>query len=163
MSTDLGRRDALKKLAAVASAPLWVEALVSAAERHAPAHHAAIAASEGPWTPRVLSADQNRAVVALAEIIIPKTDTPGATDAKVNEFIDLTLHDAPPAERQQFLDGLAWLDAHCRETHGTSFAEATADTRLAIVTALAAPTPPAGAETGAALFAAAKGLTVTGY
>jgi len=163
MATTLGRRDALKKLAAVAAAPLWVEALAEAASQHAAEHHAAMAAAPGDWMPRVLTPDQNRAVVALAEIIIPQTDTPGATAANVNQFIDLTLHDAEPAERQQFLDGLAWLDAHARETHGSAFADTSADTQTAIVTALASPTPPPGATTGADFFKAMKSLAVTGY
>jgi glucoside 3-dehydrogenase (cytochrome c) hitch-hiker subunit len=163
MSTNLGRRDALKKLAAVAMAPLWVEALAEAAGRHAAAHHATIAGTPGPWMPKVLSADQNAAVVALAEIIIPQTDTPGATAAKVNEFIDLTLHDAEPADRQKFLDGLSWLDTHVRERHGAVFAGLDADTQIAILTALAAADPPAEFKPGADLFKAIKSLTVTGY
>jgi hypothetical protein len=163
MTTNLGRRDALKKLAAVAAAPLWVEALAEAASRHAVEHHAAMAAAAGPWTPRVLTPDQNRAVVALAEIIIPHTDTPGATAANVNPFVDLTLHDATPDDRRQFLDGLAWLDTHTRETHGSAFADADADTQIAVITALASPTPPPGATPGADFFKAMKSLTVTGY
>ena len=111
----------------------------------------------------MLSADQDRAVTAFAEIIIPETDTPGATAAHVDRFIDLVLHDGDANERQHFLDGLAWLDAHCRETHGRGFADLDAPARLAVVTALAAPTPPPGAEPGAAFFTAMKALTVTGY
>src|SRR6478672_1925541 len=106
----LTRRDALKKIAAggagAAAAVFWVDALVSAA---------------GPWTPKVLSPAQNESVIALAEIIIPKTETPGATDARVNEFIDGVLADAAEDNRKKFLDGLAWLDTHTTEAHGGPF------------------------------------------
>ena len=53
---------------------------------------------------------QNKTVTTLAEIIIPQTDTAGATKAKVNEFIDAVLADAKPKTTQKFLDGLAWID-----------------------------------------------------
>ena len=46
------------------------------------------------WTPRVLTARQNDAVVVLTELIIPETDTPGAKAALVNRFIDSVLSDA---------------------------------------------------------------------
>jgi hypothetical protein len=164
----LTRRDALRKIAAgsagAAASVFWVEALVSAAEQHAAHYHAPAAAAAGPWAPKVLSKAQNETVVALAEIIIPKTETPGATDARVNEFIDAVLADAPAEHRTQFLDGLAWLDTHTTEAHGAAFTVLTRDQQVAVLTALSklspevSPVPP-----GAEFFAAIKSLTVTGY
>jgi len=166
--SELTRRDALKKIAAggagAAAAVFWVDALVSAAEQHAAHYHAPAAAAAGPWTPKVLSPVQNEAVIALAEIIIPKTDTPGATDARVNEFIDGVLADASEDNRKKFLDGLAWLDTHTTEPHGAPFTKLSHEQQLAVLTALsqlspdASPVPP-----GAEFFQAIKSLTVTGY
>jgi hypothetical protein len=164
MTNELTRRDALKKMAAGGAAAVtsvfWVDALASAAEQHAEHYHAAAAAATGPWTPKVLSADQNATVVALAEIIIPATETPGATKAGVNQFVDYVLVNATAGDRQKFLDSLAWLDGHVKETHGSTFVKAVPDTQLAVVTALS--TQPTGTP-GGDFLRAIKSLTVTGY
>jgi hypothetical protein len=160
----LTRRNALKKMAAGGAATVtsmfWVDALAAAAEQQAPHHHAAVAAVSGPWKPKVFTAAQNDTVVALAEIIIPKTDTPGATDANVNRFIDSVLASASTEDRQQFIDGLGWLDAHVTESHGATFLKAPAETQLAVLTDLSkAPSGTPGGD----FFRAIKSLTVTGY
>jgi hypothetical protein len=76
---------------------------------------------------RVLSEEQDRAVTMLAERIIPATDTPGATAARVNEFIDLILAEwYSDEDRDRFLAGLRDLDARGRDRFGVSFADADA-------------------------------------
>jgi hypothetical protein len=165
--THLTRRDALKKLAAggaaAATAAFWGETLAAAAAQHASHYHEASAADVA-WTPKVLSAPQNDTVVTLAEIIIPQTETPGATTAKVNRFIDAVLADAKPDDRHKFLDGLTWLDGHAVEAHAAPFISLTPDQQLAIVTSLAAATLPGSAvQPGTEFFTAMKSLTVTGY
>lgn len=53
------------------------------------------------------SADQKNLVSEIAEIIIPKTDTPGAKDAQVGEFIEMMLKDCYAAKDQNsFAAGL---------------------------------------------------------
>ena len=158
---DVTRREALRRIAvggaAAATAPLWVEALAEAAAQHAA--HRQTAAAAGAWSPKALTPDQNRAVIALAERIIPRTDTPGATDAKVNEFIDAVLADAEPPDRQKFLDGLAWVD-------GRSFAEASESQQIALLTAIASKGRPADGpadQTGRDFFTAIKSMTITGF
>ena len=160
----ISRREALKKIAAggaaAAASTFWVDALATAAEQHAEHYHATAAAAAGPWAPKVLSADQNATVVALAEIIIPETDTPGATKANVNQFVDYVLVNATPEDKQKFLDSLTWLDGHVTEAHGSTFLKASPDTQLAVVTALS--TQPDGTS-GGDFFRAIKSLTVTGF
>lgn len=57
------------------------------------------------------SADRQSLVSEIAEIIIPKTDTPGAKDAKVGEFIEMMLKDCYAAKDQNsFAAGLADLE-----------------------------------------------------
>jgi hypothetical protein len=71
---------------------------------------------------KVLDPHQNETVVTIAEMIIPATDTPGATAAKVNEFVDLALGEWFDAvEQKRFLDGLAELDARSRKRFGKDF------------------------------------------
>ena len=50
---------------------------------------------------------QRQLVRRLVEIIIPRTDTPGALDAKADHFIELTVaHYMNPQEREVFVSGL---------------------------------------------------------
>lgn len=160
------RRDALRKIAvggvAAATSPLWFDTLAAAAEQHAAHYQKAAAAA--PWTPKALSAMQNRTVVVLAELIIPQTDTAGATKANVNQFIDAVLADASAADRQKFIDGLAWIDARSQRDAGAPFASATADQQTALLTTLSTSNSPAPDDApGVEFFKAIKSLTITGY
>ena len=77
-------------------------------------------------TLKILDPHQNATVVTIAEMIIPATDTPGATAAKVNEFVDLGLSEwFDDQERKRFLDGLADLDARSRKSFAKDFTTAT--------------------------------------
>jgi hypothetical protein len=163
---DLSRRDALRKLAvggaAAATAPFWVETLVMAAEQHAAQYHQAAAGAV--FKPKVFNAAQNTTVTTLAEIIIPQTDTAGATKAKVNEFIDAALADAKPDDRQKFLNGIAWIDARSQTDNGVTFVDAPAEKQVALLTALSTTASPSPADQpGVEFFKAIKGMTVTGY
>ncbi len=48
--------------------------------------------------------------IALTELIIPATDTPGVKAARVNRYLDLFLRDGAPTQRQSFLEGLVLKD-----------------------------------------------------
>jgi len=112
----MNRRDALLALggAAVLADPLF------AASRSLHARLTSGAAL------KVLDPHQNETVVTIAEMIIPATDTPGATAAKVNEFVDLGLSEWFDAEeRKRFLDGLADLDERSRKRFAKDFTTAT--------------------------------------
>lgn len=55
--------------------------------------------------------DRKALVSEIAEIIIPKTDTPGAKDAKVGEFIEKMLKDCyAPKDQESFSKGLDALE-----------------------------------------------------
>jgi len=85
---------------------------------------------------RTLSAAQNEIVVAMSEVMIPATDTPGARAAKVNEFIDLILTDwATEEEKKIFLEGLEEADRKTNALFGRGFAGASAKEQAAIVQA----------------------------
>lgn len=75
--------------------------------------------SDGGATLKILNPHQNDTVVTIADLIIPATETPGASAAKVNEFTDLMLAEWVDAEeRTRFLEGLADLDARSRKKFG---------------------------------------------
>jgi hypothetical protein len=146
---DTTRRDALKRLATVATAPLWVDRLLAIADQHA-AHRAGTkkAPAAASWTPKVLNAHQNELVIAASELIIPATDTPGATAAQVNRYIDEVLADATPADRDAFLQGLAWLDMRAEARFNKQFVNASPDQQIELLKALdaAASREPASAS-----------------
>jgi len=69
-----------------------------------------------------LSVEQRLMVEQLAELIIPRTDTPGAIDAGVPAFIDQIVSQwYTSVERDIFLDGLTRLDAYCLGQYGALF------------------------------------------
>jgi len=80
--------------------------------------------------------DAQRALVSeIADIIIPRTSTPGAKDAKVGPFIELMLKDCYRAQEQQnFLDGLADADARATKDFGKKFMETTAAQQMELLT-----------------------------
>ncbi len=164
---EVNRREALRKIAvggaAAVTAPFWVQSLASAAEQHA-AHYQATAARAAKWAPKVLTPAQNKTVVALAELIIPQTETAGATKANVNQFIDAVLADAPADNRKKFVDGLAWIDARSQRDAGAPFVKATPAEQTALLTALStAKSPGPEDQVGVDFFKAIKSLTITGY
>ncbi len=72
----------------------------------------------------VLSPMQRQMVSVLSELIIPKTDTPGALDAGVPDFIDVIVSEwYRPGERDIFLKGLQSLEDFCR-AKGVAFIDA---------------------------------------
>lgn len=166
---EVDRREALRRIAAgaigAASTPLWVASLSAQARAEAHAHAAASAAgAQAAWTPAVLTPHQNEAVIALSELIIPETDTPGAKAALVNRFVDRVLSTASSAERDQFLQGLTWLDDRCRARVGKDVAAATSAELTALLTPLAEEgTRPVEDAPGVAFFHAIKSMTISGY
>jgi len=61
------------------------------------------------YTTRVFSADEMKQVARLVDLIIPRTDTPGASDAHVPEFIDRKLS-MDEGLKERFLAGLRGFD-----------------------------------------------------
>ena len=113
------------------------------------------------WKPEVLTPEQDQTVDVLSELIIPRTETPGAHDAQVNRYIDRMLKDGLTApERAAFLNGLKWLDGHCRSLAGGPFVSLPPDRQTAILTAMseAATTDP-----GRQFFGQMKDMTLRGY
>jgi hypothetical protein len=115
----------------------------------------------------VLTEHQNAMVSALAELIIPETDTPGATAARVNRFVDVMLAEWFDEDaREAFLRGLVALDARSVNTFGTPFLgldEAQQTVLLHGLDAELAALRQAGLPTGDHFFQRMKWLTLFGY
>ncbi|PKD20929.1 hypothetical protein APR41_12905 [Salegentibacter salinarum] len=53
------------------------------------------------WEPTFLSASNGFALKQVLEVIIPTTDTPGAEDLNIAEFIDSYMEEVAPEDRQE--------------------------------------------------------------
>lgn len=82
----------------------------------------------------LLTPPRARAMAALAEVIVPATDTPGASEAGVTDFVaalvDGWLDDD---DRDRFLTGLDTVDPSARDRFGADFADCTAARQAALV------------------------------
>ena len=128
------RRDALRFLGAATLAPLL--APLSGRERWVLGRelHARLAAGQAG---RALTAPQWAQLRALADAMLPRTDTPGALDVEAPEFVDLLLAEwYPEEERKQLLAGFDALDERCRSAQGRPFAELEEVGRVAFLTAI---------------------------
>lgn len=152
------RRDLLRVLGAAAAIPILRPLSPEARLALAQSVHARL-----PQTAlRSLDAHQNALVTEIAELIIPATDTPGARDVRINEFVDLVLTEWHTLEeRDRFLAGLQALDARCRERLGSDFLALAPDQRATVLGELDGTTGEPG--TAEATFARLKQLTVVGY
>jgi hypothetical protein len=109
------RRDVLKLLVSTAALPALSPDAFSLFRQV----HAQLGESSRLKT---LNQHQNATVVAITELIIPQTDTPGAKALKVNEFIDVILSDwYDEVSSSCFLTGLADLDKRSQRLYRKRF------------------------------------------
>jgi hypothetical protein len=109
----MNRRDAIAQIAFLAGGSLAAR-FAQAALRGAPLHSRP---AQSAFT------DEQRTMIEhLAELIIPRTDTPGAIDAGIPVFIDQIVSGwYTPLERSIFMNGLKTLDAFCSAVYGKRF------------------------------------------
>jgi hypothetical protein len=96
-------------------------------------------------------------------MIVPETTTPGARNARVNEYIDTVLTEAD--FKAKFLEGLEWIDDFSRRRTGKDFLQAEPAQRtdmLQKISDLNANVAPELAP-GRQFFDLIKGLTIVGY
>jgi len=122
------------------------------------------------YQPVFFTADELEAVARLCDVIIPRTETPGARDARVHEYIDLVLSIEDEDEQAELRRGLEHLDRACRDAHSRPLHQATPEQLTALLTPLSEEVTAAAESddsddlsTGAAFFASLKGHTIFGY
>lgn len=90
------------------------------------------ATPEAAFKPEFLTMDQAVLVEEIAEIIIPKTDTPGAKDVGVPMFIDKILKGVYSTEDQErFIRELTAFEEDAKKTHGDNFVSLSAEDKNA--------------------------------
>ncbi len=82
-----------------------------------------------------ISADQESLLAEIAETIIPKTDTPGAKELGVHQFVLTMVDDCYPKEKQEkFMKGLDEVNELAQKEFNTSFTKATPQQRQQLLT-----------------------------
>ena len=157
------RRDALRLLASAAAlsfVPTELLAILRVAR----------AETRSGSVPRTLNPHQYQTVTRMAEIILPETDTAGATAAHVNDFIDLILTEwYEEDERKRFLAGLEQTDQQSVNRFGKAFVDLAPGQQAEIVRSLDDEMAESIARQGNEgnnsdnFFHAMKRLTLTGY
>ena len=85
----------------------------------------------------MFSKTQIKLLNEIAETIIPTTTTPGAKAAKVGQFMATIVSDCyEPNDQKVFMDGLVFLQDHCKQQTGKSFMRCTPAQRLSFLTNL---------------------------
>ena len=132
----VSRRDVLAALlAGTVAAGVWTSASAAAALKAA----GATAANPG------LSSMETATLAAAAEVILPATDTPGANEAGVPQFIAaLVTHWMRPEEAVFLRDGLAALDASAQAAYRLPFARCSPEQGAALMQSLRAASPYGG-------------------
>jgi gluconate 2-dehydrogenase gamma chain len=160
MNQLIDRREALRKTALLMGAAVSASALTGILQ-------GCKATPELTYTPVFFNADQATLVSEVADIIIPRTDTPGAKDAGVPGFIDTMLKDCYAKEDQDnFLAGLASFDEEAKTAYGDSFIYCKPEQQLEFVTkvhASALTEAKANREAKRPFILMAKELTLLGF
>lgn len=118
----MDRREFLESVASISALLPGLALLPLGQPAFAAGLHARAQAATGL---RTLSTAQDAALSRIADILLPQTETVGATQVGVNRFIDLLLTESMlERDRHRFLEGLAAIDARSRSLYGAPVAAA---------------------------------------
>lgn len=114
------RREALKNTLLIAGYTVSASTIASIWEACSP--------KKPTWAPQVMNAGQANTLAAVADCILPATNSPSATEVGVDQFIDGFVAEVFSADgRKEFTDGLDALDKQCKDKNGKAFADCPAD------------------------------------
>jgi glucoside 3-dehydrogenase (cytochrome c) hitch-hiker subunit len=136
---EITRREAIKTIGVGAGVIAALPVLSSSSAAQEAAHDHAHRAVHGATSPQPQPAiffteEENRTVIEMSERIIPADDSsPGAKEAKVNEYIDLIVSESPEPTKQTWREGLAAVNKMSRDRVGKPFAEANRDQQIELL------------------------------
>lgn len=147
----LDRREAIRRMVGAGLAARSTARLAAAFA----AGSRAGAAGVTSYRPRFFDGGEFETVARLAATIIPSDETPGAREARVEEWIDFLVSESDAARQQLYREGLARFTATCRERRGSEFLKLPEGTQAEALRELGGVDP--------AFFAALKEDTVFGF
>jgi hypothetical protein len=108
---DLDRRQVLASVAAMFGAGLC-----------APLSRAVAGVPQGLASSKPMNPRHKALLTAIADRIIPPTDTPGAAEAGVGDFIEMTFqHFYLPEERERLIKSIDQVDGYAVQSQGKRF------------------------------------------
>ena len=129
----MNRREALLRVAGLMGGTLSASSLL-AIRKGLAAGNGYAATTSAATQPSILTASQRDIVSGVIDVMIPRTDTPGAVDVGVPGFIDLMLKDVyTQADRDRYLAGLADFDATAVAENGKKFVALETTQQVALV------------------------------
>lgn len=111
----MDRRSALKKTGLLAGAAVTMPTMLSLLQscKNEPRQ---------TWQPEFLNEQEAGTISTLVDMILPRTDTPGALDVKVDVFIDKVIDQTYDAEgKQSMRDDIAAFNSDCKKNFGDVF------------------------------------------
>jgi hypothetical protein len=116
MTSIINRREALQRVAALMGGAISAPAMLGFL------NGCSAKKPEAGWKPVFLTESQAAVVTEIAEIMIPHTDTPGATELGVPGFIDTMLKDVYAKDDQdRFFAGFKAFEAQSQSEYGREF------------------------------------------
>jgi hypothetical protein len=129
MKTVMNRREAIRHVALLMGGAVSAPAILGVL-----GGCSAEPGADAEWKPVFLTQAQGALVAEVAEIMIPRTETPGARDVGIPAFIDTMLKDVYPKDEQaRFVAGLADFEARAQREHARAFLELEPALRAAMV------------------------------
>jgi hypothetical protein len=146
--TAIDRREAIRRAALLAGVAL------------SPGLVTFVAGAQSAPAKTYLTTTQAAIAGAAAERILPRTDTPGATDVGVPAFLDRFYGEfMSDDERRLFVAGLDAIEAAARAAHNGSFASLATEQQDAVLRAVAA----AQQDQSPSSFGLIRSTTILGY
>ena len=163
MTTEITRRNMLGLTATAAATALGALNWIFAFDEDGNVVKAVT--KNGQWSPDFFSNKEITQLEALCETIIPKTDTAGASEARVHEYIDLLYSVDSEENQDRVKNGLKWLDKRCKKIQNSNIAKASPEQLIALLEPLSDTknSHPLELEIGVDLFRDLKAKTITGY
>lgn len=88
------------------------------------------------WQPLFLTMDEAKTISKIVDMILPRTDTPGALDVNVDMFIDKVIAKTYDMEGQKNIRAeISGFNEDCNKNFGDVFNELSEDKRLAVLEA----------------------------
>ncbi len=166
VNKKVDRRTAIKGVAVGMGAVSTLPILDNLASAQAHQHHAAapLVAETVVKAQAFFNKHQYATITELASLIIPTDETPGAREAKVNEYIDLIVGESSLDVQKVFLEGLAWLDKTSKDRHKKNFIDLSNAQQVGLLTEISKIKNPAPHEaTQEKFFKAIKDMTIDGF
>lgn len=131
----MNRRDALRKTGWLASATLATPTLLALLQ-------SCQSSPRIDWSPEFLTEAEALFLASFVDTLLPRTDTPGALDVKVDVFIDkVWAQTTDEAGKANIREEISAFNQACIKTHQKPFAELSNADREAIMLAAEATSP----------------------